>query len=68
MKMRFRKPSLKTALGITKTKRKITKDLGISKITKVVNAPKNSKRSIKRKLGYESMVMKFIRFVFRLLK
>lgn len=66
--MRYRKPSFKTALGVTKAKRKLKKDLGVYKVTKVTNAPKNAKRRVKRKLGYESEGAKFIRFLLRLFK
>lgn len=66
--MRYRKPSLKTVLGITKAKRKIKKDLGIYEITKIINAPKNVKRKVKRSLGYESQIMKIFRFLSRILK
>ena len=62
---RYRKRSLKTQLGITKAKRKSKKALGINKVTKIINAPKNKKRQIKRKLGYESVIMKFFRFILR---
>ncbi len=66
--MRYRKPSLKTLLGITKAKRRVKKDLGIYKVTKYTNAPKNAKRRVKRKLGYYSEPMKIFRFIKRLLK
>jgi hypothetical protein len=66
--MRYRKPSLKTVLGITKAKRKIKKDLGIYEITKIINAPKNAKRKVKRSLGHESQIMKIFRFLSRILK
>lgn len=66
--VRYRKPSVKTLLGVTKAKRQIKKDLGITKITRVTNAPKNTKRRIKRKAGYESEPMKFMRFLKRIFK
>ena len=66
--MRYRKPSLKTLLGVTAAKRKVKKDLGIYEITKVFNAPKNAKRHVKRSLGYESEGMKIFRFIKRLFK
>ncbi len=66
--MRYRKPSLKTILGITKAKRKIKKDLGIYEVTKIINFSKNAKRKIKRSLGYESEIMKMFRFLRRILK
>lgn len=66
--MRYRKPSLKALLGVTKAKRHVKKELGVYKVTKVVNAPQNYKRNIKRKLGYESELMKLFRFIVRLFK
>ena len=68
MRMRYRKPSLKTVLGLTKAKRKIKKDLGVYKVTKYTNAHKNAKRRIKTKAGYYSEPMKFLRFLKRILK
>lgn len=68
MKFRYRKPSLRTILGITKAKRQVKKALGIYEVTKVLNAPKNAKRRIMRKLGYESEPMKLLRFLRRLFK
>ena len=66
--MRYRKPSLKTALGLTKAKRRLKKDLGIYNVTKITNAPANFKRKVKRDLGYESEAMKFLRFLGKLFK
>jgi len=66
--MRYRKPSLNTLLGITKAKKKIKKDLGIYKVTKVINAPQNAKRRLKRAAGYESGLMRFFRALARLFK
>jgi hypothetical protein len=66
--IRYRKPSVKTALGVTKAKRRAKKSLGIYKVTKITNAPKNAKRRVKRKMGYESEPMKFLRFLRRLFK
>lgn len=40
--MRYRKPSLKTLLGVTKAKRRLKKDLGVYEVTKVLNAPANA--------------------------
>jgi hypothetical protein len=66
--MRYRKPSLKTILGLTAAKKRVKRDLGIYKVTKVLNAPSNAKRRVKRSLGYESESAKFVRFLFRLFK
>ena len=65
---RYRKPSVKKILGVTKAKRQIKKATGISNVTRVVNAPTNIKRTAKRKVGYESEPMKIFRFLGRLFK
>lgn len=58
---RYRKPSINTLLGITKAKKEIKKDLGIYKITKILNYPNNFKRKVLRNAGYYSEPMKTIR-------
>lgn len=68
MRIRYRKPSLKTALGLTAAKKQLKRDLGIYKVTKVLNAPKNAKRRAKRALGWESEGAKLFRFIVRLFK
>jgi hypothetical protein len=65
---RYRKPSLKTALGVTKAKRRVKKNLGIYKVTKITNAPKNIGPRVKRKAGYYSEPMKFLRLLGRLFR
>jgi hypothetical protein len=66
--VRYRRPSLRTLLGVTKAKRQIKRDLGIYKVTKILNAPKNAERRLKRKAGYYSEPMKLFRFLLRLFK
>jgi len=66
--MRYRKPSLKTALGLTAAKKKVKRSLGIYEITKFLNAPKNAKRRVKRAIGWESEAAKLFRFITRLFK
>lgn len=66
--MRYRKPSLKTVLGVTKAKRRVKKQLGIYEVTRIVNAPKNLKRRVKRRMGYESEPLKLLRFILRLFR
>ena len=65
---RYRKPSLKRALGVSKAKRQIKKATGIADVQRVMNTPKNVKRQAKRKVGYESEPMKMFRFLGRLFK
>jgi hypothetical protein len=58
---RYRRPSLKALLGITKAKRRLTKELGITATLKPVRAWTNAKRRFKRKIGYESEAGRLIR-------
>jgi hypothetical protein len=58
---RYRRPSIKTILGITKAKKRIKKDLGITALLKPFRAWTNAKRQIKRKIGYESEPGRLIR-------
>ena len=55
-------------LGISRAKRQVKKGLGIYKVTGFINAPSNAKRRLKRQVGYESELMKVIRFIARVLK
>ena len=63
--MRYRRPSLKTALGVTKAKKRVKKQLGITAAMKPFRAPGNAKRRVLRKVGYYSGPMKFFRFLRR---
>lgn len=56
---RYRKPSLKTLLGITRVKRSIKKATGISKIQSL--SPSRVKQKIKYSLGYNKPVLKHTR-------
>lgn len=58
---RYRKPSVKTALGVTKAKKRIKKATGITAATKPLRAGTNIKRTVKRKSGYYSTPSKIIR-------
>ena len=58
---RYRRPSLKTILGITKAKKQIKKDLGITALLKPFRRWTNEKRKIKREVGYESDAGRLIR-------
>ncbi len=51
---RYRRPSLKTLLGVTAAKKRIKKDLGITALLKPVRWWPNKKRQIKRKIGAHS--------------
>ena len=58
---RYRRPSLKTLLGITKAKKQLKKDLGITEALKPLRWWTNQKRRFKRKIGYESDTGRLIR-------
>ena len=58
---RYRRPSLNTLLGITKAKKRIKKELGITEVMKPFRWWTNTKRRFKRKIGYESEAGRLIR-------
>lgn len=58
---RYRRPSLKTILGITKAKKQIKKNLGITSLLRPLRWWPNQKRKIKRDIGYESDAGRLIR-------
>jgi len=58
---RYRCPSLNSLLGITKAKKRIKKELGITDALKPFRAWTNAKRRFKRKIGYESEAGRLIR-------
>ena len=68
MRIRYRKPSLKTLLGATAAKKKLKRDLGVYQVTRVLDAPKNAKRRTKRAIGLESSAAKLFRFIAKLFK
>ena len=58
---RYRRPSLKTLLGVTKAKKRIKKELGVTAALKPFRWWTNTKRRVKRKVGYESAAGRVIR-------
>ena len=58
---RYRRPSLNTLLGITKAKKRIEKELGITEAMKPFRWWTNTKRKFKRETGYESKTGRLIR-------
>ena len=58
---RYRRPSLNTLLGITKAKRRLKKELGITEVMKPFRWWTNTMRRFKRKVGYESDAGRLIR-------
>lgn len=62
---RYRRPSVNNMLGITRTKKRINRQLGITAIKRPFRAPGNMKRRVLRRAGYYSGPMKFLRFLRR---
>ena len=58
---RYRRPSLKTLLGVTRAKKQIKKDLGITALLKPFRWWPNQKRRLKRKVGYYSETGRLVR-------
>lgn len=58
---RYRRPSIKTLLGITKAKKRLKKELGITAALKPFRWWTNTKRRLKRRIGYESEAGRLIR-------
>jgi hypothetical protein len=63
---RYRRPSLKTALGVTRVKKRVNRQLGITAVKRSFRAPGNMKRRVLRRAGYYSGPMKFMRFMGRM--
>ena len=61
--IRYRRTSLRTALGITKEEKRIKRDLGITAILKPFRWWGNEKRKIKRETGYYSPDVQLARHV-----
>jgi len=66
--IRFRKPSAKSALGITKAKRRIKKATGITASQKPMRIADNAKRKVLRSSGYYSLPMMIFRAIERLFR
>jgi hypothetical protein len=65
---RYRKPSMKTMLGVTRAKKRFNKAVGITAVKRPFRAPGNYKRRMLRRTGYYSEPMKFMRFIGRIFK
>lgn len=63
--LRYRRPSVKTLLGVTKAKRQLKKATGYYAVTKPFRWKTNTERKVLHKAGYYSGPMKFLRFLFR---
>ena len=58
---RYRRPSLKSVLGITAAKKRIKRELGITALLRSFRWWTNQKRTFKRRIGYESEPGRVIR-------
>lgn len=58
---RYRRPSLKTVLGITKAKKRVKKALGITALLRPFRWWGNLKQKTKRRLGYYSTPSRLVR-------
>ncbi len=58
---RYRKPSIKTMLGVTKAKKRLKKQLGVTAAMKPLRWSTNQKRRLKRRVRYESSAGRMIR-------
>lgn len=58
---RYRKPSVKTILGLTKAKKRVKRKTGITAVTRPARTVTNFKRRVKRKMGYYSAPAKLMR-------
>lgn len=59
--MRYRKPSVKTVLGVTTWKKRLNRALGITTLLRPFRALKNYQRRLLRRAGYYSPAMKALR-------
>lgn len=60
-KMRYRKPSLKTIVGVTRWKKRTKKAVGITALLRPFRAFGNYKRRLLRRVGYYGPPMKLLR-------
>lgn len=58
---RYRRPSLKTVLGLTRAKKRAKKALGLNTLLAALRWWPNQKRRVKRKLVYESASGRLLR-------
>jgi hypothetical protein len=63
---RYRRPSVSTMLGVTKAKKSLKKQIGITAAMRPLRGPGNMKRHVLRRTGYYSGPMKFFRFLKRI--
>jgi hypothetical protein len=66
--IRYRRPSLKTMLGMTRARKRMNRQVGITAAMRPFRAPGNMKRRMLRRASYYSDPMKFLRFLNRMPK
>ncbi len=66
----YRRPSLKTMLGVTKAKKQLKRNLGVydNPLWKATHYVPNTERRLKRRVGYYSEPFKLGRFLQRIFK
>ncbi len=62
---RYRRPSLKTLLGVTRAKRRLGRESGYYALTRPLRWRTNLQRRVLRRSGYYSGPMTFLRFLRR---
>ncbi len=62
---RYRRPSVRTLLGVTRAERTIKRKSGYYAATKITRLPYNTKRTLLRRVGYYSGIMQFARWLFK---
>jgi len=65
---RYRRPSVKTILGVTRAKKRFNRAVGITAVKRPFRAPGNYKRRALRRAGYYSEPMRMFRFIWRIFK
>jgi hypothetical protein len=50
--IRYRRPSLSTMLGVTRAKKRLNRQLGITAVKRPFRTPDNMKRRFLRRAGY----------------
>jgi hypothetical protein len=58
---RYRRPSLKTLLGVTRAKKRLKQELGITALLRPLRWWPNQKRKMKREIGYYSETGRLVR-------
>jgi hypothetical protein len=62
---RYRRPSVRTLLGITRAKRRLGAATGYYRATRWMRWPTNARRRVLRRAGYYSGPMMFLRWLLR---